>query len=106
MVGLCFLVVPLSLGKPSNKMVSCSLVDVEYHTVASITSELKWFKTLLGSLGVDHPCAINLCCDSQFALHIAQNPVFHERTKHIEVDCHYVHEVVQNGIIATPSCFY
>lgn len=42
---------------------------------------------------------MNLYCDSQFAIYLAQNPVFHERTKHIEVDCHFLRDVILDGTI-------
>ena len=52
--------------------------------MAATTSELVWIKSFLASLGVFHTQAMQLFCDSQAALHIARNLVFHERTKHTD----------------------
>ena len=69
--------------------------------MAVTTCELKWLKALLLSLGVGHTKPMQLSCDSQSTLHIAKNPVFHDRTKHIKVDCHFVRDELVKGNIST-----
>ncbi|XP_026394546.1 uncharacterized protein LOC113289229 [Papaver somniferum] len=93
---------PISWKTKKKHTVSRSSVEAEYISMAAATCELKWLKKLLGDLGVHHPHGMHLLCDSQSALYIAQNPVFHERTKHIEVDCHLVRDAIMQKII-TPS---
>ena len=80
--------------------VSKSSAETEYRAMASTCCEVVWLRTLLQDLQVTPHIAL-LYCDSKAALHIAANSVFHERTKHIDIDCHVVREKIQLGIIQT-----
>lgn len=69
--------------------------------MATLACELQWLKHLLTDLGIPHISPMTMFCDNQAALHISQNPVFHERTKHIELDCHFVREKIQAKLLIT-----
>lgn len=67
---------PISWKTKKQYTVARSSAESEYRSMASITCELKWLKVLLKDLGVHHPKAIPLFCDSQSSLHITKNPFF------------------------------
>ncbi|XP_019225026.1 PREDICTED: uncharacterized protein LOC109206644 [Nicotiana attenuata] len=72
--------------------VSRSLAESEYRSMTTTVSELVWIIGLLKELGAQVEVPVELHCDSKTALQIAANPVYHERTKHIEIDCHFIRE--------------
>ena len=74
------------------------LVRVLSHMAQSVC---EWIHQLLSEIGFSITVPAKLWCDNQAALHIASNPVFHERTKHIEVDCHFIREKIQDGLVST-----
>jgi hypothetical protein len=89
----------VSWKSKKQSVVTRSNAEAEYRAMASTAYELIWLKQLLADFGFHGVTPMTLFCDNQAAMHIASNPVFHERTKHIEVDCHYIRQQVQAKLI-------
>ncbi|GJZ24464.1 putative RNA-directed DNA polymerase [Tanacetum coccineum] len=87
---------PISWRTKKQSVVSHSSAEAEYRAMASTVSEIIWVRWLLSELQVHNPLATPLFCDNQAARHIANNLVFHERTKHVEMDCYFVREKVES----------
>lgn len=79
--------------------VSRSSVEAEYRALASTTSEVIWLQQLLKDFSIHLSKPAFILCDSQATIHIASNPIFHERTKHIEINCHFVWEKLHTSAI-------
>ncbi|EOX92639.1 Uncharacterized protein TCM_001554 [Theobroma cacao] len=78
-----------------------SSAESEYRAMAQTTCKLMWIHHVLEEIGFADSSPMRLWHDNQAAMHISSNPVFHERTKHIEVDCHFVREKIQQKLIPT-----
>ena len=79
--------------------VAKSSAESEYRSMALTVSKLIWLLRLFKFLGVKITTPVRLLIDSKAAMQIANNPVFHDRTKHIKIDCHFIREKVQQGLI-------
>ncbi|KAG7592301.1 Integrase catalytic core [Arabidopsis thaliana x Arabidopsis arenosa] len=90
---------PISWKTKKQDVVSLSSAEAEYRAMNEVTKELKWLKELLQDLGFDHTDPMTIRCDNKAAIHLSCNPVFHERTKHIERDCHFVRDEIVKGVL-------
>jgi len=82
--------------------VSKSSTKSEYRAMSAACSEIVWLRGLLAEMGFHQTTPTLLHADNMSAIQIAMNPVFHERTKHIEVDCHSIREAVDAHVISLP----
>lgn len=78
--------------------VALSTTEAEYMALAEAVKEALWMKGLVSSLGLQQDFTV-VFCDSQSAIHLTKNQMFHERTKHIDVRYHFVREHVTQGDI-------
>ena len=103
----CFLLSSSLISRQNKKQthVARSSTEAEYRALADTTSELLWLQCLLKNLGVSTSSATPLYCDNQSAIYITHNDAFHERTKHIEIDCHFIYFHLIHGALKLISVF-
>jgi histone deacetylase 1/2 len=89
----------ISWSSKKQPTVSRSSTEAEYKALANGTAEAMWISYLLKELGVIQQRAPILWCDNLGATYLTANPVFHARTKHIEIDFHFVRERVAEGAL-------
>ncbi|XP_070057838.1 uncharacterized protein [Nicotiana tomentosiformis] len=70
-------------------------------TMSSAVAELTWLLGMLKEIGFKFELPVTIYSDSKDAIQIAANPVFHERTKYIEIGCHFIRENILQGLVKT-----
>jgi hypothetical protein len=87
---------PITWQSKKQAIVSRSSIEAKYCALANCTANLAWVRMVLKDLGIFLAAPSIIWCDNLNALAIASNPVFHARTKHVEVDYHFIREKVVN----------
>ena len=84
------------------KVVALSSAEAEFRGMVKGICELLWLKRLLTEIGFAPSSEMDLFCDNKVATDIAYNPVQHDRTKHVEVDRHFIKQNLEEKIIRFP----
>jgi len=102
--GWCMFLGPALISWKSKKQdrVSKSSTESEYRAMSQACSEIIWLHRLLTELGFQQCTPTPLFADNTSVIHITANPIFHERTKHIEVDCHFIRDAFAAQTISLP----
>ena len=75
-------------------MVSRSSIEAKYRALTQATYKVVWIQALLGELNIKLAASPIMWCDNQGAIALAYNPVYHAKTKHVELDIHFIKEKV------------
>lgn len=81
-------------------IVALSSAEAEYIALASCASHASWLRQLLSEMHLEQKSPIELYVDNQSAIAIARNPVYHDRSKHIDVRFHFLRDLVGNGAVS------
>ena len=88
-------------------VVSRSNAEAEFRAMAHGICEGIWLRRLLKELKISDEETMRIFCDNQSAISIVKNPVQHDRTKHVEIDRHFIKEKIEEGTIkmmCVPTC--
>jgi len=84
------------------KVVALLSAEAEFRGMAKGLCELLWIRRLLSEIGFTPKSGMNLYCDNKAAIAISQNPIHDDRTKHIEIDRHFIKQNLEEGVICFP----
>uniref|UniRef100_A0A803MX03 Uncharacterized protein n=1 Tax=Chenopodium quinoa TaxID=63459 RepID=A0A803MX03_CHEQI len=84
------------------KVVALSSAEAEFRGIAKGITEILWIRKLMSEIGFPQKTACKLFCDNKAAISISENPVQHDRTKHVEIDRYFIKDKLEDKIIKLP----
>ena len=99
--GNCFTLANavIAWGSKKQTTVACSSVEAEYMAITEAIKQALWYEMFMNELGIkyNHPMIVNV--DSQGAMQLTTNPIYHKRTKHVDIRYHFIRDVIEKGDI-------
>ena len=95
---------PISWSRKTLRAISLSSCEAEYKEAKKATKKTVRIRHVLTKLGLIQKSSTTLRCDNQSAIQLANNPVYHSKTKHIDLATHYIRDLVADGVITLEYC--
>ena len=94
----------ISWSSKKQQVVSLSTAEAEYMTATSCATQAVWLRRLLAEVNPNQVHPTMIFCDNKSAIALTKNPVFHDRSKHIDIKFHYIRDLVRDNEIAVEFC--
>ena len=95
---------PISWLSKKVKTLFVSSCEAEYRAAKAAAKEVVWLRHVLTELGLALKLSTALKCDNQGEIQLAYNPVYHSKTRHLDLHAHYISGLVANGILSLQYC--
>ena len=84
--------------------VALSTAEAEYVSAAEATTQAMWLRFMLFDFGEEQVEATPLLCDNTSTITMSKNPMFHQKTRHINIRYHFIRDAIQDGTIELKYC--
>jgi hypothetical protein len=91
---------PFFWSSKKQSTISLSTTKAEYRGAVNATTHVVWLQGILSKFGIQYPLMTVIFCDNQGSIQISIDPVHRQRTKHIEIHMHYIHELIRDRAIS------
>ena len=94
----------ISWNSKRQPTIALSTTEAEYMAASQSCREAFWLRQLLADVGYVQDAATTIMCDNQGCISLGKNPTHHSRSKHIEVQHHYIREKIEHGMVSLEYC--
>eukprot|EP00253_Pinus_taeda_P035870 PITA_35870 len=95
---------PITWACKKQAAISLSSAEAEYRGAVEVSKEALWLRQILSEFGFEQQHPTTLWCDNQSAIQLCKDPVQHQRSKHIELQMHFIRKLIQDHVLEVQYC--